>query len=487
MSAPDWTEEARRLLEQSLTPVQQELNRLDWKQDLSSKTSRLHDHLSAMANSAGGGFLVFGVDPEGRRIGLDPERVPEIIQKLVNISRDGLEPACLIEHAVENSAPGSGRVLLFIRVPESPEKPVHIRGESIERSYIRTGGQTRKMTATDLRTVLRSTRIQRLEETPLHYPGAETLLERMRLEEVAQRLKIPLPEDPVRRQDLLVDLGFAVPSQGRLLPTHLGLLIAASDFSDVPGFEHFGLRITRYRGSGRLLADKDVFLSSGFIESLDRAVSEVVGLLPSSEVIERATRRQVPLYPQLTLREIIANAVIHRDYNRADSHVRIEIFDDRLEITNPGSLLPGMDVQRLLDQEPRARNEVLADKMRRLGFCEERGSGIDRAVFEVEVYGLPAVEFQDKPDSFKVILYAPRPYARMDWAGRMRTVYQHTCLHHVLGKDVTNASLRERLHLKKAQSQLVSILIRRTISAGQIKRADPKTSPRYMRYLPYWA
>jgi predicted HTH transcriptional regulator len=146
-----------------------------------------------------------------------------------------------------------------------------------------------------------------------------------------------------------------------------------------------------------------------------------------------------------------------------------------------------MAVDRLIDQQPRARNEILAAMMRELGFCEERGSGIDKAAFALEVYGLPAVHFINNPDSFRAILYSPRAYKAMENEERLRTAYQHTCLHYVMGQKVTNASLRVRLKLAEKQSQLVSALIRKAIEANLIKVANPGASPRYIHYVPYWA
>lgn len=165
----------------------------------------------------------------------------------------------------------------------------------------------------------------------------------------------------------------------------------------------------------------------------------------------------------------------------------MEIFDDRIEITNPGSLLPDMAVDRLIDQQPRARNEILAALMRELGFCEERGSGIDKAAFSLEVYGLPAVHFINNPDSFRAILYSPKPYKAMANEERLRTAYQHTCLHYVMGQKATNASLRTRVKLAEKQAQLVSALIRKAIEVRIIKVANPGASPRYIHYIPYWA
>ncbi|MBO4355142.1 MAG: transcriptional regulator, partial [Methanomicrobium sp.] len=98
--------------------------------------------------------------------------------------------------------------------------------------------------------------------------------------------------------------------------------------------------------------------------------------LPSNEIIKDVIRKEVRMYPKIALREFLANALIHQDFWISGTSPVVEIFPKRLEITNPGSLLVSLD--KLINCTPRSRNESLARLMRRMGFCEERGSGIDR-------------------------------------------------------------------------------------------------------------
>lgn len=485
---PEWMPRAKALLEQSLHPLPHEINNLDWKEGMPAESKRLAAHLSAFANLSGGGFLVFGVSPFGEVRGVTQEELAKTVEKMGNIARDGLQPSCQIDHAaLAYPDPTGDSRLLVVYVPEATQKPVRLRGKSVEFSYVRSGGQTRKMDEAEIRRALLSSRPQRFEELPITASRPDDLLKSIDVAPVCQRLNEPLPEDPEKRADLLTNLGFAVRSPQGMTPTYLGVLVACRDFTIVPGCERFGVQVTQYRGTSKLSALKEIRYAEGFVHCFDRMIGELVALLPHSEVLERATRKTFPIYPEVALRELIANALVHRDYGRSDSRVQIEVYEDRLEITNPGSLLPGMEVNRLIDQQPRARNEVLASFMRRVGFCEERGSGIDRAAFEIEVYGLPAIEFIDYPDSFRAILFAPKSFRQMAQAERIRTAYQHTCLHYVMQKRVTNASLRERLKLRPNQSQLVSKLIRQTLKAGLLKVANPGASPRYIHYVPYWA
>ena len=124
-----WLAKALELLRASLSPPRHELSELDWKAGLSAETKRLTEHLSAFANQPGGGFFVFGVDATGTLRGTGEHEATEIVNRLANLGRDALEPPLVLDHAVESV---DSTRLLFVYVHESPVKPVHLRGKSLE-------------------------------------------------------------------------------------------------------------------------------------------------------------------------------------------------------------------------------------------------------------------------------------------------------------------------------------------------------------------
>ena len=163
----------------------------------------------------------------------------------------------------------------------------------------------------------------------------------------------------------------------------------------------------------------------------------------------------------------------------------VEIFNDRIEISNPGA--PLVDTQRLVDTPPRSRNEVMASLMRRMGICEERGSGWDKVVFETEKYQLPAPLAEAPLGNTRVTLFAPRPLMTMDKEDRVLAVYLHACLQHVNRGFVTNSSVRRRFAIEQQNSAMASRLIRDALDAGVIVLHDAKAAPKLRRYKPFWA
>ena len=191
------------------------------------------------------------------------------------------------------------------------------------------------------------------------------------------------------------------------------------------------------------------------------------------------------MYPEIAVRELVANAIIHQNFFMQGTSPLIEIFNNRLEITNPG--VPLIDKSRFIDHPPISRNEKLASFMRRIGVCEERGSGYDKVVFETEVYQLPAPEIDIYNDHTKVILYAHKDYAKMSKEDRYRACYLHACLKRVNREYMTNSSLRERFKIDAKNSSMISRLLSETCAIGLIRISEDSTSDKNRKYVPFWA
>lgn len=142
---------------------------------------------------------------------------------------------------------------------------------------------------------------------------------------------------------------------------------------------------------------------------------------------------------------------------------------------------------RFID-EYKSRNENLADCMRRMRICEELGSGVDKAILNVEHAQLPAPEFLEMERHTKVILFAHVDFKDMNKNDRIRCCYQHCCLRYVSNDKMTNKSLRERFQIDARNSAMVSRVIDHAIKAELIKNEDKgNTSKKYAKYIPTWA
>jgi predicted HTH transcriptional regulator len=270
--------------------------------------------------------------------------------------------------------------------------------------------------------------------------------------------------------------------------TNLGAVAAARKLAEFPDLSRKAVRIVVYDGLNKSKTKQEREGTKGYAISFQAVMEFVMSLLPQSEVIQQALRAKRTVYPEIALREIIANALIHQDFSISGAGPLIEIYDDRIEVSNPGGLLPSKRLDRLIGTQPESRNELLARAFRRYKICEERGSGLLKAGLEVELYGLPPIKFEAGPAHFKVTIYAPRTFAQMSPQERLNACYQHAVLRHFSDSTMTNTSLRERLKMSERQRSMVSVLIQEAIDQKLIKAADPENkSKKFAEYVPIWA
>jgi predicted HTH transcriptional regulator len=267
--------------------------------------------------------------------------------------------------------------------------------------------------------------------------------------------------------------------------SRLGALLFAKDLNAFPDVQRKAARVVVYTLTSKLHTRLDAPWHRGYACSFEDLVRFVDAQLPQNQVIEEALRKEQKLVPMVVLRELIANALIHQDFTVGGTSVMIEVYADRIEISNPGEAIVPPD--RFIDGYL-SRNEVLADLMRRFHICEEKGSGIDRVVSAAEVYQLPAPDFRSSVGRTTVRIHGPRPFEEMDRADRIRATYQHCALRWVMNETMTNTTLRERFGLPESKSAIASQMIAATIDSGQIKPDERVgASKRLARYLPFWA
>jgi predicted HTH transcriptional regulator len=280
----------------------------------------------------------------------------------------------------------------------------------------------------------------------------------------------------------------AIPG-GRFDITNVGAILFAADLRRFDRLARKAPRIVVYQGDNKIRTIKEHPDPSsnasrpGYAVGFEALLAWINDQLPQNEQIGQALRSKVRLYPEVAIRELVANALIHQDFNLTGTGPMVELFASRMEITSPG--LPLVDTLRFIDEPPISRNEFLASLMRRMNICEERGSGIDKVIAAVEDYQLPAPDFRTTTQHTIAVLFAPKDFADMDRQERIRACYQHACLWYVSGKEMTNSSLRERLRIKRSNYPLASRIIRDTIVAGLLRQASGSTKD--ARYLPFWA
>lgn len=287
------------------------------------------------------------------------------------------------------------------------------------------------------------------------------------------------------QRKILNTLGYLVRVE-ELSITNLGAILFAKRLSDFEGLVKKAPRVIVYDGPSKLNVLRDNPGTKGYVVGFQGLLEFITNQIPSNEFVGKAFRAEVfKMFPDLAVRELVANALIHQDFNETGIGIMVELYSDRLEISNPGT--PPISTERFID-EYRSRNEKLTDLMRRVGICEERGSGIDRVVSNAEFYQLPAPDFRVTVQRTIAVMFAYKAFDEMDGKDRVRSCYQHCVLRYVTNERMTNQSLRERFHLPESKVETVSRIIGDAIQQGKIRPDDPSsTSRRYAKYVPWWA
>ena len=207
--------------------------------------------------------------------------------------------------------------------------------------------------------------------------------------------------------------------------------------------------------------------------------------IPRNDDISSVIRSEKTLLPIEIIRELVANAIIHQDLSQTGFAPRVEIFSNRIEISNAGE--PLIEPQRFIDTN-KSRNDRLAYYMRKYGLCEEKGSGIDRVVKIAELMQLPPPSFETRPGQTVVKIGGYKSFSDLNTVERMMACYQHCCLKYVLSEHMTNETLRKRFGVDGSKSSSVSHVIRACIEADLVKPDELSGgAKRSARYKPIWA
>ena len=370
-------------------------------------------------------------------------------------------------------------------VPAATDCPVEFDGTA----YLRIGSATPKLSEYPDRLKALWDRLRPYfweRGIAAQFVTRDEVLERLNYQSYFQLTGQPLPTTPAAVLKNLAGEGLVIKDVGgRWSITNLGAILFANRLDQ---FDHRlarkAIRFIAYGGSGRADTvthrhDVQLGYATGFAGLMDY----INGLLPRNEHIDKAFRTEIPLYPPIAIREVVANALIHQDMTITGAGPLIELFKDRMEITNPGQPLISPD--RFIDSAPRSRNEVLASLMRRMRICEEQGTGIDKVITAVELFQLPAPDFRVEDNALRTVLYSPRRFADMTADERVRACYQHAALKFLSGERMKNSTLRERFGIEPRNAAQVSQVIRLALKRELIRYADPDKPQ--SAYLPIWA
>lgn len=456
--------------------VPTETQNLEFKEaKLQYDNTKLFKYCVAIANEGGGHLLLGVTDAKPRKV-----VGTQAFNNLVEM-QSKLFGALGFRVEIEEVLHPDGRVLVF-KIPSRHSGTAY----AYKGAYLmRVGEELLAMSEDRLRTIFAEGKPSWLEELAIENNSAQDVVRLLDTQAFFDLLELPYPSSQEGVLDKLLAEKLIFTSATGFDISKLAAILFAKDLGCFDSIKRKAPRVIVYQGENKLDTKSDKIGSKGYAVGFQALVRFVMSQLPQNEVIEDALRTKSKLLPEVVIRELLANALIHQDFEKTGMAPTVEIYSNRVEISNPG--VPLVPIDRLIEGYE-SRNERLADLMRRIGICEEKGSGIDRTIDAAEAFQLPAPDFRVEQQRMVVIVYGPRTFRLMDKEDRMRACYQHCELQWVQRKSMTNQSLRERFGLSASSSNVVSTIISATIEANRIK-FDPNApnSKKYARYLPIWA
>lgn len=478
-----------RMLIDELIKLSTEKSWLEFKKD-NYKPEMIGKDISALANAAAlagrsCAYMLWGIKNDTHEIvgtEYDLQSLKKGNEELENWLRHSLSDNA---YFVFSSADCDGKKVGVLKINAAILRPV-----SFDKTpYVRIGSYTKKLhdcpeVEANLWDVLRNVNFEgRPAKTDLPLDDALNLLD----------VGAYVDKTHARMPSSLEEIGVMLCSEGILVRqdnglysiTNMGAILFAKQLSVFERLSRKAIRVIQYHGINKLNMVREMTGVHGYAIGFNGLIQYLMAITPSDLPIEGGSRTVKTAYPEIAIRELVANALIHQDFSRTGTGPLIEVFDNRIEISSPGKCL--VEINRLVDSPPKSRNEQIAALSRRMKICEEAGGGWDKAVIACEGFHIPAPKANAYEESFKVTLRYNVSFSDMSLEDKLWTCYLHACIKFIQGEHMTNASLRQRFAMEEYSSASISRVIKACMGVELVKPLDPTAAPRYMKYVPYWA
>lgn len=448
------------------------------------------EYISALSNSAAINekeiaYILWGINDDSHEIeGTDFEPKEKKVgnEELENWLMRLLKPK--VDFKLTEVTTDKGKVVVM-EIPAAVNKPTSFK----DMEYIRVGSYKKKLK--DYPEKERKLWLS-FENKPFELRIAKENVDASQVTELLDcaayytMMKLPLPSNRELIIHNMMDEQFIKEmDNGNYAITNMGALLLAKDLNKFHGLKRKAVRVIRYKGNGRVNAVREKVFSKGYAIQFEDITDYIMTILPQEEEIDGGRREERIMFPRKAIREMLGNVIIHQDMTVHGSGPMMEVFDTRVESSNPGNLL--VDVNRVIDTVPHSRNENIASFLRIVRICEERGSGFDRIEEGMSELFIPTPKVETGEEFTRIKLYWYDALSAWSKEDKIRTCYLYTCYCYVNEIEVANAVLRERFNVEEKNKSIVSRIIKDTIDAGYIKLVDENAAPKMRRYIPYWA
>ena len=364
-----------------------------------AKTNTYIKTVVAFANG-NGGKIVFGVKDNKEIVGVENEF--EVMDGIINAISDSCYPKIVPDislHTLEN------KTVILVEIEGGKKKPYYLKSKGMQKgTYIRSGATTRIIEEDYvLKELVLEGENKYFDQQVCHGESvSDEEIEKFCewLEKLARKNSENDTEIRKITRNTLLSWKVLEEKNGRIFPTNAYILLSGKENWEVSRKIQCGV----FKGETRsIFVDKKEFEGS-IIMQLEKAYQYVLEKINLGSDIVGVYRVDKYEIPPKSIREVIANAVIHRSYLEPND-IQVALYDNRLEITSPGMLLSGVNVKRMKEGYSKLRNRAIASVFAYVNIIEKWGSGIPRIMNEIREYGLQEPEFIIFENDFRVNIY----------------------------------------------------------------------------------
>ncbi len=366
--------------------------RLEFKEHLPTKAD-LCKTVVAFANDAGGEIFI-GIKNKPREIvGVSEENLTAIEEQISNIIHDNCYPIILPDILFINF---QGKHLIVVKIYKGSNPPYFIKTKGKEKgTYIRVGSTNRVANEEIIRELERQKQNISFDSLPVYSKKVKELDISLFRKHFEDKTEEKLTKTIMKKLNLIIK------EQNKEFPTN-ALVLLSGDKIRKELFPYAKIECARFKGNvpSDFIDQKSIDEPLSF--QAEEAYKFVLRHISKGSTYEGVYRKDRWEYPVIAIREVIRNAVIHRDYSLTGKDIKIAIFDDKIEITSPGKLMPTIDFNDMESGQSDIRNKVLAPVFKKLGIIEQWGNGLRLIAEELKKYPEIRMEWSEPGFAFRV-------------------------------------------------------------------------------------
>jgi predicted HTH transcriptional regulator len=377
---------------------QPESIKLEFKQAFPKNATNVLKTIVAFANGTGGEMII-GVTDDRKIIGVEDPLLIE--EKLANMVHDSIYP--LLSPFISTLCVDD-KVVLIVQILPGTQKPYYIKYLGLEKGVFIRIGSTNRHAKTEIVELLQQESIGISYDFKMDSSKNINCLDQKSLDIFFKRMG-----HSKYTNEALTKWHILKKNNGDFFPSVMGIILFGKQ-EMIMDYDFAGIRLTKYNGTGLSNISETKEYTLPISMKIEKICKDISYFLQKESYLDGAKRIERTIIPEFAIREAVVNAIAHRDYRIKGSSIKINVFDDRMEVISPGILPGNLDISDVGTGLSECRNRSIVRILRRLEVMEELGTGVARIFVLFQEKKLKKPSLMEQNQFFKLILPQVREY-----------------------------------------------------------------------------